>query len=67
MLKLVESLELLPPQFIIFLDTVLIMFTAERLVCYPFLTVLAYVRFKKKKNQQTNKKTQPKKPQSKSF
>lgn len=45
MLKLVESLELLPSQFIIFLDTVLIMFTSERLFCYyPSLTALAYVR-----------------------
>lgn len=46
--KLVESLESVPQQSIIFLDTVLIIFTAEKLFCYhPSLIVLAYVREKK--------------------
>jgi len=48
MLKLLESLESVPQQFVIFLDIVLIMFTAERLFCYhPSLTVPTNVREKK--------------------
>lgn len=60
---LVENLEFLPPQFIIFLDTVLIIFTLERLFCYyPSLTALASIR--SKKQTPTNQQKDPAKKAS---
>lgn len=66
MLKLGECLELLPPQFILFLDILLIMFTSEMFCYSSSLTALAYVRFQKELKQQI-KKTQLKKVSEQIF